>query len=196
MLIYKKNSKINKESRIYPLSKFTNSKIDRFSYVGMFSIVNNTEIGKFCSISSNFKSGLGTHPKTFISTSPFFYAKKFALKKSLVSKGTIFQEYKPIKIGNDVWIGADVLVHDGVTIGDGAIIASKSVVIKDVPEFSIVGGVPAKLIKYRFSVEIINILMKLKWWDWEFDKLKEHKELFQSPIDQNTLIKIKDLKEL
>ena len=93
IIMVKKNSKINKESRIYPLSKFTNSKIDRFSYVGMFSIVNNTEIGKFCSISSNFKSGLGTHPKTFISTSPFFYAKKFALKKSLVSKGTIFQEF-------------------------------------------------------------------------------------------------------
>ena len=87
-----------------------------------------------------------------------------------------------------------MLVHDGVNIGDGAIIASKSVVVKDVPEFSIVGGVPAKLIKYRFSVEIINVLIKLKWWDWELDKLKEHKELFQNPIDENTLIKIKDLK--
>jgi acetyltransferase-like isoleucine patch superfamily enzyme len=190
MLIYKKNSKIHNESRIFPFSKFTNSKIGAFSYVGIFSTVNNTEIGKFCSISSNFKSGLGTHPKTFISTSPFFYAKKFALKKSLVLKGSIFQEYKPIKIGNDVWIGADVLVHDGVNIGDGAIIASKSVVIKDVPEYSVVGGVPAKLIKYRFSIDVINSLKKLKWWDWEFDKLKEHKELFQHPIDEETLTKI------
>ena len=83
-----------------------------------------------------------------------------------------------------------MLIHDGVNIGDGAIIASKSVVIKDVPEYSVVGGVPAKLIKYRFSVEIISALKKLKWWDWKFDKLKEHKELFQHPIDEDTLIKI------
>lgn len=138
----------------------------------------------------SFKSGLGTHPKRFISTSPFFYKKKYALKNSLANDENFFQEYSRISIGNDVWIGTDVLIHDGVNVGNGSIIASKSVVVKDVPEYAIVGGVPAKIIKYRFSKDVIQRLKQLKWWDWETKKLVEFQAFFKKEISINNLEKL------
>ncbi len=130
MLVYKKKSFVSKKSRIFPFSRFTNSELGDNSYIGLFAFVNNTKIGKYCSISMNFKSGLGQHPTNYISTSPVFYSKKYAIKNSFANKQSSFQEYATITIGNDVWIGADVIIMDGVTIGDGAIIASKAVVVK------------------------------------------------------------------
>ncbi|PWB24611.1 hypothetical protein DCO46_11265 [Flavobacterium sp. HTF] len=89
----------------------------------------------------------------------------------IVSKG-------PIKVGNDVWIGAHSVILSGVTIGDGAIIASNSVINKDVPPYAIVGGSPARIIKYRFDKPTIDNLLKIKWWDWDLKKIKANKELF------------------
>ncbi|WP_318311074.1 CatB-related O-acetyltransferase [Flagellimonas crocea] len=178
MLVYKKNSKISKKSKVLPFSKFTNSSIDDYSYVGLFGLVNNTKIGKFCSISMNFKSGLGQHPVNRVSTSPIFYSKKFALYESFAKENSNFEEYSDITIGHDVWIGADVLVMDGVNIGNGAIVASKAVVTKDVPSYAIVGGIPAKIIKYRFSEDIITALEQMEWWNWSRDKILENGNLF------------------
>jgi acetyltransferase-like isoleucine patch superfamily enzyme len=190
MLIYKKGSKISKKSRILPMSRFTNSKIDDYSYVGLFAFVNNTTIGKYCSISINFKSGMGQHPINLLSTSPFFYSNRHVLKDKLDVHEEFFQEYNDIKIGNDVWIGADVFIMDGVTIGDGVIIGSKAVVVDDVPDYTIVGGVPAKFIKYRFSKEIIMELKKIRWWDWSFEKIKKNKEIFTKELNIEILKKI------
>ena len=88
MLVYKKKSVISKKSRVFPFSKFTNSKLDDYSYIGLFAFVNNTSIGKYCSISMNFKSGLGMHPTKYLSSSPLFYSKKYALKESFGFKKT------------------------------------------------------------------------------------------------------------
>ncbi len=77
-------------------------------------------------------------------------------------------------LGNDVWIGYDVLVMPGVKIGDGAIVAARSVVTSDVPPYAIVGGNPAKIIRMRFSVEVVNELLSIRWWDWSAEKITQN----------------------
>jgi len=87
---------------------------------------------------------------------------------------------KPVEIKNDVWIGANAVILSGVTVGNGAVIAAGAVVTKDVPDYAIVGGVPAKIIKYRFAQEEIEILNQIKWWDWPDEKLKENRHLLRN----------------
>lgn len=83
-------------------------------------------------------------------------------------------DYWDIVIGNDVWIGYDAVIMSGVTIGDGAIIGTRAVVTKDIPPYTIVGGVPAKPIRKRFSDEIISSLLEIKWWEWSEEKIKKN----------------------
>lgn len=86
-----------------------------------------------------------------------------------------------VEIGNDVWIGANVTILSGVVIGDGAVIAAGAVVNRDVEPYAVVGGVPAKRIKYRYHQEIIQALLQIKWWDWPIKKIEESVELFYDP---------------
>jgi acetyltransferase-like isoleucine patch superfamily enzyme len=131
-------------------------------------------IGKFCSIGPEFKCGIGKHPsQKYVSTSPVFYSNGGQLPLSFVSKN-YFDEYDTTIIGNDVWIGSDVIIMDGVNIGDGAIIASGAVVTKDVEPYSVVGGIPARHIRYRFNPEEIAFLLDFKWWDKDREWLKTH----------------------
>ena len=85
-----------------------------------------------------------------------------------------------ITVGNDVWIGYEALILAGVTIGDGAIIGSRAVVTKDIPPYTIVGGIPAKPIRKRFDDETIAELLKLRWWDWDEEKIKRNLEAIQT----------------
>lgn len=119
-----------------------------------------TKIGKFCSIAQNVIIGAGEHPLNYLSTSPFFYLETLGFRKGC--KETYL---KPVQVGNDVWIGDNVFIKGGVTIGDGAVIAAGAVVVKDVPPYAVVAGVPARIIKYRFDEKTIKELLDLKWWD-------------------------------
>lgn len=191
ILSIRKNSKISHQSKIYPFSIISSSKIDSYSYVSYFCKINNTTIGKFCSIGQNVKMGLGKHPTNYLSTSPLFYSDKNPLNLKICIDQK-FVEFEPIIIGNDVWIGTNVTVLDGVNIGDGAIIGANSLVAKDVPPYSIMGGVPAKEIKKRFDFEIIDKLLNLKWWNYSIETIKKELifELFSKEIN------ISDINEL
>ena len=109
--------------------------------------------------------GLGLHPtRDFVSTHPIFYSASNQSVISSFADKDYFAEKKPIVIGNDVWIGARAMVIDGVKIGDGAIVGAGAVVTKDVPSYAIVGGVPAKFIRWRFPKKTINRLESIRWW--------------------------------
>jgi acetyltransferase-like isoleucine patch superfamily enzyme len=144
-----------------------NVSIGKYSYLGGYSSIIDCSIGRYCSIASYVLIGLGVHPsKNAVSTHPAFYSTLGQAGITYADK-QYFQETQPITIGNDVWIGARAIIRDGVKIGDGAIIGAGAVVVKDVAPYSVVGGVPAELIRYRFSRPEINFLLKFKWWDRE-----------------------------
>lgn len=158
-----------------------NSVIGRYTYFADGATALNSKIGNFCSIGPDVKIGLGKHPAAvFVSTYPAFFATNNGGCQTTFVDAQKFEEFAEIEIGNDVWIGARVLVTDGVKIGDGAILAAGAVVTKDVEPYSIVGGIPAKHIKYRFSKEEIDKLLALKWWDKEIDWIKVHASRFSN----------------
>ena len=154
-----------------------NSEINSYTYLGKNCLVQNASIGKFCSIASDVFIGLGAHPIDYFSTSPIFYRKRNTFNIDLIEKDLDFVEYQTTTIKNHVWIGARVTILDGVTIGNGAIIAAGSVVTKDVDNYTIVGGVPAKIIKNRFHDSKITELLLLKWWEWDLEKIKNYHNL-------------------
>ena len=156
------------------------SRIGRYTYIGENTRINLAIVGRFCSIASECLIGTGQHPsRGHISTYPgFFSPKNSGCMKSFVNENLFNEEFLPIVIGNDVWIGARAVIQDGVTIGDGAIIGSGAVVTKDVTPYSVVGGVPAKEIRKRFSDESIAILLDFQWWDRDEAWLTQNGKLF------------------
>jgi virginiamycin A acetyltransferase len=136
-------------------------------------------LGKFCSIANNIRiyCGNGYHNSNHISTYPFGHVHTEAFGNKNPNKGTTKGS---VVIGNDVWIGDNVVIMSGVKIGDGAIIANNSHVIQDVQPYSIVGGNPAKLIKFRFEKYIISELMRISWWNWSEEKIKENQNILNS----------------
>ena len=138
-------------------------------------------IGKFCSIAcgAKFIFTSANHKLGSLSTYPFpLFFEEWDLDKSNVTDA--WDNKGDIVIGNDVWIGYEAVIMQGVTIGDGATIGTRAVVTKDVPPYSIVGGVPAKPIRKRFSDEVIAQLLEIKWWDWPDEKTKENISAIQS----------------
>lgn len=163
-------------------------KMGKYSYIGNNCKINKTIVGNYTSIGSNLNIIYGNHPTSkYVSTHPFFYStfQTFDRKKKVINS---FEEYSYVdkeknyfvSIGNDVWIGDNVSILNGVKIGDGAIIAAGSFVNKDVPSYAIVGGVPAKILKYRFNEEQIMYLTKLCWWDKDDSWIKKNFDKFNN----------------
>ena len=146
------------------------------TYIQTGSRIINTTIGKFCSIAPNVTIGPGIHKINSVSTHPSFFLKHTPLIKTFVDKD-LFESTRKTTIGHDVWIGEKVVILDGVNIGTGAIVAAGAIVTKDVSPYAVVGGVPAKHIKYRFESEAIDLLLKSEWWNYSEVWLKENSEL-------------------
>lgn len=147
------------------------TQLGRFSYVGRDTFLSGVAAGSFTSIGPRTLLGCGDHPADLISTAPVFYSTRrqcgatFAARDHAVERSTI-------TLGHDVWLGAHVFVRDGVVIGNGAIVAAGAVVTQDVPPYAIVGGVPAKLIRFRFPATAIAQLLALQWWHWDEPRLR------------------------
>ncbi len=147
---------------------------------GLNGILN---IGRYCSIAGRLAlvGGNGFHQYNRLSTFPF--SQRLPFSKSNAAK-TLFSDnacfpINEICIGNDVWIGEDVFIAKNVKIGNGAVIAAKSVVTRDVPGYAIVAGNPAEIKKYRYSKEVIDMIEKIKWWEWPIEEIIKNIKIFK-----------------
>ena len=162
----------------------SNSSIGYSSYIGNDSTLVNVSIGKYCSIADHVDAVCSTHPSSgFVSSHPAFYSTTHLCKAHVTvnkfEEALKTSEGRTVKIGNDVWIGSHVLIMGGVTIHDGAIVGAGAVVTKDVEPYSIVVGIPAKVIKYRFDKNEIEYLKQIKWWDWDLEKISQNADCFE-----------------
>lgn len=141
-------------------------------------LVSNAEIGAYTSIGSNVSIGLHSHPtRGFISTFPGFHF-KWSVTPYLDNPSN-FNVQSRTMVGNDVWIGDSAIILNGISVGDGAIIGAGSVVTRDVPAYAIVGGVPSRIIRYRFTEKQISMLLEEKWWNWPVEKISRNQKLLQ-----------------
>jgi acetyltransferase-like isoleucine patch superfamily enzyme len=169
-------SVLGKKVSLYKYARVVNSSIGDYTYIAKHTHVTNARIGKFCSIGQYVWIGLGKHPtNTFVSTHPVFYSSRRQIKLQWVNRSEI-EEFGEINIGNDVWIGANAMIMDSITIGNGAVIGAGAIVTKDVPAYAVVAGVPAKIIRYRFSEADINLLQKSEWWNRDIKWIQHRKD--------------------
>lgn len=167
-------------------SSLINSELGLGSYVGDNSKIDYTKVGRYSCISHDVTVIRGSHPVgKNVSIHPAFYSEHNS-SGLFFGKLIDFSEYKYLKnsnyackIGNDVWIGYRAMIMEGITIGDGAIVAAGAVVTKDVPPYGIVAGVPARIMKYRYSSEIIDRLMLLRWWNKDESWIRKNVENFK-----------------
>ncbi|HEY5750347.1 MAG TPA: CatB-related O-acetyltransferase [Chryseolinea sp.] len=151
----------------------------------IYARVNPVTIGKFCSIARQVSMQEYNHRLDRLSS--------YFMGQNVFRDGTEGDIYSkgPITVGNDVWIGAQCVILSGVNIGDGAVVGANAVVTSDVPAYAIVSGSPAKIVRYRFSQDIIDALLVLRWWDWPMEKILRNKDLFR---DELTIDKLKAIK--
>lgn len=167
---------ISPKAKLYPPYGLAEACVGDYTYIAANCKICLTTIQKFCSIGPDFCSGWGIHPLYGISTSPMFYSTQKQNGRTFAISDT-FEERKHIHIGNDVFIGRSVIVLDGVTIGDGAVIGAGAVVTEDIPPYAIATGSPIKIIKYRFTPEVIDQLLEIQWWNHDetvLQKIADH----------------------
>jgi acetyltransferase-like isoleucine patch superfamily enzyme len=183
---YNNSTQFEDNIKIYKYASIYNTEIGRGSYIGQSSILNNITVGRFCSIAPNVEVVYGSHPVSNISSHPAFYSKKkqsgftFCNISKLEDNSVSHLGGKSVVIGNDVWLGRGVKILEGITIGDGSVVGAYAVVTKDIPPYSIVGGIPAKLIRYRFDEEEVCFLNKVKWWNQPFNWIEDNCKSFDS----------------
>ncbi|MFW3346085.1 CatB-related O-acetyltransferase [Aliarcobacter butzleri] len=184
------NCIFNQHSRVAEYASIHDTEVGAYSALGRYSKIVHTKIGKYCAISWNTTINAISHPHNHLTISAFPYVPRLG---NFVQKRK--QLYKEVIIKNDVWIGANSVIMPGITIGNGAVVGAGAVVTKDVPDYAIVVGVPAIIVKYRFSEDIIDKLLELKWWDLDSEIIKKHIDLWDSEFNYETLKKLEEICE-
>jgi acetyltransferase-like isoleucine patch superfamily enzyme len=153
-------------------------RIGAFTYIGGGSEVRNSTIGRFCSIAANATIGPAEHPIDWLSSHPFQFdgVRYFDTNEdwnNLKNSTLRFKGNSSLtEVGHDVWIGRNAIIKQGIRVGNGAIVAGGAFVATDVPDYAIVGGTPARVIRYRFDPETIEILKNIEWWNYRLDSEK------------------------
>jgi len=181
----------NSEPRIHSTAQLKSSKLGRYADIGERVILRDVmvgdftyferngegiyaEIGKFCSIAANVRINALEHPMERLTTHKLSYRpNEYFRYLGVDGEFRARRQAKRVVIGNDVWIGHGAVITPGVTVGHGAVIGANAVVTRDVAPYTVVGGVPAKLIRKRFDDATVERLLKLNWWDWPVEKLFE-----------------------
>lgn len=174
-------SLVDSKAKLNRFSKIINSEVGKYSYVGPRTRLCNATVGSFCSVSWDCFIGLSSHESKLLSTSPIFVEKENGTGHAWVTAEHTNPIARNTTVGHDVWVGANCLILEGVQIGDGAIIGAGSVVTRDVAPYSIVGGVPARHIKFRFSEEIVAALLQKAWWNAPDREIRAAIRLFTIP---------------
>lgn len=189
-----RDSEVGDETIVGDFSRVRESRVGRFcsidrqnlllrvelgdrSYTGPWCMLFHCRIGRYCSISYGVTIGPPDHNYRRLSSHPFIYDPKFGLfdEQAEIRAEKFARE---CEIGNDVWIGCNATILRGVKVGHGAIIGANALVNRDVPPYAIVGGSPARVIRYRFSEEVIRELLRIGWWEWPEEKIRRHHDLF------------------
>lgn len=176
------NSQIGDYARVGEFNKINNSTLGMFSYTGSNTRLQNCKIGNYTSISWNVTIGPPEHKLDEITTHTFSYDPVW----DVVDNELYDQFSKPCEVGHDVWIGANVVILRGAKVGTGAIIGAGAVVTKDIPDYAIAVGVPARVIKYRFPRDVIKHITRSKWWEYPpetaLTKIKQLREELNDKI--------------
>ncbi len=177
------NTAISKDCILEGENKFgqnciiSRSMVGRATYCVNNVVISNAEIGSYTSIASNVSIGLYSHPtRGYVSTFPGFHC-RWRITPYL-DRPCEFNVQSRTKVGSDVWIGDSAIILNGITVGDGAIIGAGAVVTHDIPPYAIVGGVPAKIIRKRFSDPEISKLLSIKWWSWTAEQISNRQDIF------------------
>lgn len=165
--------KLGKHVRIlHDVQVRENVKIGDYTYIEPYTTIVSADIGKYCSIGKCCQIGPWMHPTNYISTSP-------EILRKILERPDLYSDLPPkVMIGNDVWIGSNSIIMGGVKIGNGAIIGAGAVVTKDVPDYAIVVGCPAYILRYRFDEVTIMKLNEICWWNWDKGNICKNESLF------------------
>lgn len=188
----KENNEFTKAGQIHETARLIDSSLGEWCDIGAFTYLQNTifgdysyacsncmfqnvRVGKFSNIAANVRIGATDHPIERPTLHHFTYRRvKYGFDTKNDKEFFDKRASRITYIGHDTWIGHGVLIKPGIAIGNGAVIGQGSVVTKDVPPYAIAVGNPAKVIRYRFGKEVIDKLEKIKWWDWDYEKIKDN----------------------
>ena len=193
-----RDSVLGEKSSIQRYGDIWGAGIGRYTCIGRMSTIQETKIGSFCALADYLTIGCDDHDYSMLSIHPFWHDVSWGISEDNGFSDRYRKlEYElPCEIGNDVWMGAGVIVCRDVTIGDGCVIGAGAVVTRSIEPYSVVVGVPGRVIKKRFDDQIIERLLKIKWWDLPIPTIRENLSLFRdSCLNEKTLEQLEALVE-